>query len=60
MYIFIFFKFPALIFSHKLAGLTSGKSNILSKVSFLTKLRSPIRPHLRQFNVRNDVRIHDL
>ena len=25
MYIFIFFKFPALIFSHKLGGLTSGK-----------------------------------
>lgn len=56
LFLFIFFKFPALKLSHKLSGSTEGgHSSSHSGVPELTQHRSSVRPYLRSTNVFNDV-----
>jgi MFS family permease len=56
LFLFIFFKFPALKLSHKLAGSTDGKhATYPSTNSGLTSTRTAFRTHLRHSDVFHDV-----
>jgi hypothetical protein len=57
LFLFIFFKFPALKLSHKLAGSTDGKQDCdISRVFGLILSRTALRSYLRHSHVFHDVR----